>query len=55
MTEMRCMACRHSQHDVCIDVGCFCFTCMANQKDEYPSEYPTYLGGPLACLSSQSP
>jgi hypothetical protein len=51
--EMRCYPCRHGQCDVCIDVGCICLACMASTKDEYPLDYPIYVGGSRVCLLSQ--
>jgi hypothetical protein len=48
--ELRCYACRLARHGECIEVGCSCLSCMANDKDEYPVEYPTYVGGPRVCL-----
>jgi hypothetical protein len=49
---MRCYACRLNRHHECIDVGCLCTTCAADDKDEHPIEYPIYVGGSRVCSLS---
>lgn len=53
--EHPCYPCRLGRHEECIEVGCVCLVCLADSKEEYPLEYPTYVGGSRVCALSTEP
>ena len=38
--QQPCYECRLARHEYCVDVGCVCFTCYADEKEQEPRVWP---------------
>lgn len=46
---MRCYPCRVGTHDYCIEVGCICLSCLHQDKEQEPLQWPVKLAWLPTC------